>query len=158
MNEIALAPKLLAKKACNALIADASLDFQRWIVPVLAASIATGNLALAAAAISTAASTSIYKSMFSGLWVGGSSILTNSDFCFVPNALNVALHKELSIIRIPLESIESVKRKFGVLSGIIEIRTRLGVLKVRTMNATGFAGIIEDAIASQKKAIMLGNK
>lgn len=142
--------RILATKACNALIADAQVDFQRWVFPAATAGIATGNLSFAGAALVAGAVPGVFKRMLNGLWVGGTALLTESDFAFFPNKFNTLLHKELPSIKIPLHSIQSATRRFGFVSGIIEIETRSGVLKIRVFNAESFCALINDAVQQKK--------
>ena len=150
MNANLFSHRVIAKKACNALIEDAKVDINKWVVPTVAAGLVTGNLSFAGSAIIAGTVPSIYKRMFNGLWVGGSAILTDAEFVFVPNKLNAALHKEVLSLKIPLESIHSVEKKFGLVSGIIEIEAQQGILKLRVMNAKSFCNMINETRNSMK--------
>jgi hypothetical protein len=82
-----------------------------------------------------------------GLWVGGKAVLTDEGLGFAPNALNRAVHAEGGALRLdlPLGEIRSVTKRFGWVTGIIDIGTDGGTFSLRCYGAKAFAAQIAAA-------------
>ncbi|EFE0813749.1 hypothetical protein ACI51W_34400 (plasmid) [Pseudomonas marginalis] len=80
-----------------------------------------------------------------GLWVGGKAVLTTSTLNFAPNSMNQALHAtpENLEISISLTNISNVAVHRGLITDVIEIRTDVGILKIKCVKAKAFAAAIE---------------
>lgn len=80
-----------------------------------------------------------------GLWVGGKAVLTTSTLSFAPNSMNQALHAtpENLEISISLTNISNVAVHRGLSTDVIEIRTDVGILKIKCVKAKAFAAAIE---------------
>lgn len=74
-----------------------------------------------------------------GLWVGGTVTASSQELCFVPNAMNVALHVGLEQVRIPMADVRAVRREFGWLTGIVVVEHRSGEFRFRCFGASGVA-------------------
>jgi hypothetical protein len=74
-----------------------------------------------------------------GVWVGGRVILAPARLQFIPNALNVAVHKPLPDIDIPLTDIKRAYRRFGWITGIVVIEHTHGEFRFRCYGAAPFA-------------------
>ena len=122
------------RKFGNARVKDAEIEF----------------LVYAAAGVENAPSMMLvlgaFKKAYGGLWVGGAITLDDNTLTFRANMLNRAIHKDLSEISIPLKDITSVNKRFGVLTGIIDIETDAGTLAVRLYGAKKFADKINAAL------------
>lgn len=126
---------VIESKVCNAKITNASPSFGGYII----ASAAGG---LVGAAI-TGVVLKVFKSMTSGLWVGGRVYLTSSCLLFEPNKVNKFLHDDVGVVRIPVGEINTVEREFGFVTGIVRVCTEHGDFKFRCYGAREFADKIK---------------
>jgi hypothetical protein len=82
-----------------------------------------------------------------GLWVGGAVTLTRDRLSFGPNALNAAAHAGDVSRSVPLDRIADVRDRFGILTGIIDVRLDDGgVFTFRCFGASRFAKRIAAAV------------
>ena len=84
-----------------------------------------------------------------GMWVGGTVYLTSNTVEFHPNALNKIAHTgagDMSVI-VDLRDIETVTKRFGIGTQIIEIAAGGATLSVRCYNSQSFMDAIETARA-----------
>ena len=66
-----------------------------------------------------------------GLWVGGSIECSEGLLSFRANSLNEAFHKELEPVEIPTNRIQSIRREFGWVTGIVIVNHQDGVFRFR---------------------------
>ncbi len=71
-----------------------------------------------------------------GLWVGGKVEISLRAIHFMPNGMNVALHKGLSDVTIRREYVTAVRRQFGWLTGLVVVSWAGGVFRFRCFGAT----------------------
>ncbi len=86
-----------------------------------------------------------YKRRHKGLWVGGEVVLGRDGITFTPNALNRAIHERVQVITIPASNIISIRRRFGWLSGIVEVRHDSGLFEFRCFGAKALVERYVDA-------------
>jgi hypothetical protein len=80
-----------------------------------------------------------FKAAYGGLWVGGSVTVTSDALDFVPNSLNKAVHSNLQPVHIPLAAVRSVRRQFGIVTGIVVVELEGAEFRFRCFNARGVA-------------------
>ena len=115
----------LEQKVCNALIVDAVVNERKVRNPIT-----LGVLAC-------------FKAKAGGLWVGGTITLHDDILAFRPNAMNVELHEGDCAWQVPLRAIRSVEPRFGVGTGIVDLRTTDGTRTFRCFGAKSFAASIK---------------
>lgn len=133
----------LEAKACNALIVDAQPDFALY-------SAAAKILGLDPAKEVLEPIIKAFGAFYGGLWVGGVAKLTASQLSFTPNLVNKLLHKDDCAWSIPLEDIADLSLEFGVLTGIICVKTERGTAKLRCFGARGFLSRIAQRRETQQ--------
>jgi hypothetical protein len=79
---------------------------------------------------------------YNGLWVGGTISLYTDRLEFVPNDLNRSVHEPLVNVAVPLSAIASVARRFGVVTGIVDVVYGTECFTFRCFNAKRFTEII----------------
>ncbi len=131
--------EIIEKKVCNAKIEGATPNFTAYLV-----SFVSGGLG---GVIALGSVMGAFKKMIGGLWVGGNAYLTSKSIIFKPNKLNAGLHSNIDAIEIPLKSIIKLNKEFGMITGIININTDSGSLKIRCYNAYGFMEKINENIS-----------
>ena len=82
-----------------------------------------------------------------GLWVGGKVTINASGLTFTPNDMNAALHKGLETVHISLTDIRSARRRFGWLTGIVEVEHIEGFFKFRCFGAKQVAATLVAYVA-----------
>ncbi len=127
---------VIAKKAANALFKEARIS-------------SAADAFSAATGIGRPVTTVLaqFSAHYGGLWVGGNAVLTGKALRFAPNALNRLVHQngaELTL-DLPLSELKRVDRRFGFVSGIVDIETDSGSFSIRCFNAQGFAEKIRAA-------------
>jgi hypothetical protein len=132
------AQHIIGKRLCNALIRDAEPDFGAFFA-------IADLVGLGTAKNSVNAVSSLAKKLMGGLWVGGTTYLTKDSIVFRPNFLNRLVHKDDYSVRIPLGEIIDVKKRFGIGTQIIEIKTSKGTLSIRCYWPTSFIEMIDNA-------------
>lgn len=90
-----------------------------------------------------------YKQRHGGLWVGGTVTVTADAIDFVPNLLNKAVHTGLRSIHIPLDAVHSVRRVFGLVTGIVVVELEGAEFRFRCFNARGAAERIAGLLPQQ---------
>lgn len=92
-------------------------------------------------------SLAISRKLVGGIWVGGNTYLTPETISFQPNGLNRMFHRNMDDLRvvIPLADLAPVKRRFGVVTKIIDLTTDDMTLSIRCLNSARFADAIENA-------------
>ena len=131
----------IKSKAANLLVPKAEAN-----MAVYSRAMATAGLDPIQNAISTLAAKQTFegfRKFYGGLWVGGKVELLTSCLRFEPNAINNLVHKENYSLSIPLCEIDTLTPEFGVLSGIIVIKTRHGEVKIRCFRSKEFMRLIE---------------
>lgn len=88
-----------------------------------------------------------FREKHGGLWVGGKVSVNLRGVTFVPNAMNRALNKNLEDTFIPLEAIRSVRREFGVLTGIVVVEHAQGTFRFRCFGARQVAATMARQLA-----------
>lgn len=114
------------KKLCNAFVTDAEMVED---IPILNKKIVDA----ATVAVDR------YKKKHGGLWVGGTVLITDESVAFAPNGMNIAVHRDLCPVMIPRQNIESVRREFGWLTGIVVVTHKEGEFRFRCFGAKNFA-------------------
>jgi hypothetical protein len=89
-----------------------------------------------------------FRAIYGGLWVGGTATLNAVQLSFVPNAMNQLMHEADYSLSIPLRDIAHLQYEFGLLSGVIHLHTRGGLMKLRCFGARGFLSRIAAAAAA----------
>lgn len=88
--------------------------------------------------------------LMGGLWVGGTVTVSADALDWVPNIMNKALHDKLESVHIPLAEVRSVRRVFGILTGIVVVGLEDGgEFRFRCFNARGVAENLSDLLPSQ---------
>ena len=128
--------RVIGRKAANALFPRAELS--STLGKVLTVAGVDGPVKRTLAAFSLA---------HGGLWVGGRAELTDTALHFRPNRLNRVLHEqgEALVLDVPLADITAAQRRFGFISGIVDITTDSGCFSLRCFGARGLAAQIRDA-------------
>lgn len=124
------ADDLIAKKVVNALVADAEPEgfllkpsHLRWVLGA-------------------------FKSIYQGLWVGGTLYLRSSSIEFQPNPVNRLVHKGDTSRLILLNDVLDVKDRFGVATRIVDVTCRNApTLTFRCYGAKRFAEQIRAQLA-----------
>jgi len=93
------------------------------------------------------AETRTARRMFGGLWVGGEAVLTSTELRFSPNAMNEALHAKPETLSraIRLADVVNIQVRRGVITNIIDVRSRTETLTLRCFKAAAFASRIDGA-------------
>lgn len=121
---------IFIKKLCNAFITDAVISRRIG-----------GSVARNVGAIG---------GMMGGLWVGGTVTVNADALDWRPNIMNKALHENLQSVHIPLAEVLSVRRVFGVLTGIVVVELAGGVeFRFRCFNARAVAEHMSDLLPRQ---------
>jgi hypothetical protein len=85
-----------------------------------------------------------------GLWVGGTVTVSADALDWVPNIMNEALHDNLQTVHIPLAEVRSVRRVFGILTGIVVVELEDNCeFRFRCFNARGVAENLSDLLPRQ---------
>ena len=126
--------ELIAQKCANALIKDVTLNpTLNWLANYQ-------TLGLLAVTIG------LIRRMYGGLWVGGNILLYPDRLVFQPNLINRKAAASDGTIEIPLTSVSVVETKFGILSGIVEVRHGHDSFKFRCFGSKAFARTVSDAL------------
>jgi hypothetical protein len=121
---------IFIKKLCNAFITDAVV-----------------NRRLGGA---TVRNMEAIGSLMGGLWVGGTVTVSADSLDWVPNIMNKAVHANLEPVHIPLRDVRSVRRVFGIVTGIVVVELVDGAeFRFRCFNARGVAENMSDLLPSQ---------
>lgn len=132
---------IIGKRLSNALIKDAEPDFKVFLIADL--------VGLGAIKVPLTAELSLFKKFWGGLWVGGTTYLTEDAVTFRPNRMNRLIHKGDCSVTIPLREITDLKKRFGIVTQIIDIITSKGTLSIRCY---GSASFVEMIMAQMKDA------
>ena len=119
--------KIYISKLCNAFYPGAQVNFERLPTNSIDA-------------------VERFKRRHGGLWVGGRLVITNEEIQFTPNALNVAVHMNVTAMIIPLGFVNSVSWIFGFFTGIILIVSKKGEYRFRCFGAKGIVRKLESLI------------
>ncbi|KQV54517.1 MULTISPECIES: hypothetical protein [unclassified Duganella] len=85
-----------------------------------------------------------------GLWVGGIVTVSADALDWIPNIMNKAVHDDLQPVHIPLRDVRSVRRVFGILTGIVVVELEDGgEFRFRCFNARSVAENMSDLLPSQ---------
>jgi hypothetical protein len=76
------------------------------------------------------------RKKYGGLWVGGKVVAMPDGIRFTPNGMNRVLHVGLESTDIPLDTITSVHREFGWLTGIVVVKPAEGECRGATSGAS----------------------
>ena len=130
---------IIGKRLSNALIKDAEPDFGVFFD-------VADVVGLGAVKSTLTAELSVFKKLMGGLWVGGTTYLTEDAIKFRPNLINRLLHKGDCSVSIPLGEITDVKKRFGIVTQIIDIITTKGTLSIRCYGSGSFFEMINAQI------------
>ncbi|MBZ5735386.1 hypothetical protein K8Z61_12850 [Nocardioides sp. TRM66260-LWL] len=86
-----------------------------------------------------------------GLWVGGRLTLTDEVVRFAPNGLNRAFNTGALDLCLALAHVDEVTTRWGVLTGIVEVRSAESTLTFRCFGAARAARAVRDAVAEQRR-------
>lgn len=86
------------------------------------------------------------RSVFGGLWVGGTASLYETRLVFRPNRLNRAAHADDEAVEIALDSVADVRVRSGFLTDIIDVATEEEGLTIRCYGADRFARRIRSQV------------
>jgi hypothetical protein len=86
----------------------------------------------------------LLRSMFGGLWVGGTAQLYETKLVFRPNSLNRTAHADDATTEIELDLVTSVRVRGGLLTKIIDIAAGPDGLTIRCFGAEAFADRIRE--------------
>jgi hypothetical protein len=81
---------------------------------------------------------------FGGFLVGGSVGLSRDRLTLEPNMLLFSLPDEVGAVRLPLADITDLRRRFGVLSDVIVLKTNMRLRWPRCWGEKAFAGLIAE--------------
>jgi hypothetical protein len=137
---------IIGKRLSNALIKDAVADFELFFKVV-----GLKRLGLLAKPLLNA-QLSVFKKLMGGLWVGGTTYLTEDAVIFRPNRMNRLVHKGDCSVSIPLIEITDVKKRFGMVTQIIDITTSKGTLSVRCYRSSSFLEMIREQTQHDSKS------
>ena len=88
-----------------------------------------------------------FKKLQGGLWVGGRLHAGDDRLTFVPNALNAGAVDGATSVSIPFDRITGIHRRFGFLSGIVDVETQSGPThSFRTFGAEKLARILAERV------------
>jgi hypothetical protein len=65
--------------------------------------------------------------------------LTTHRIVFVPNAMNRAVHRNLETVVVDLKDVTEVSERFGLVTRIVEIKTRASTFAIRAYDVRAFA-------------------
>lgn len=126
---------VVVSKLANAFIADAQLS----------------KRADALTAPSTKLVLNWFKRTQGGMWVGGKVSLAADTLTFRPNAINRAVHENVSTVTIPLARVVRVSDRFGWITRIIDVSLDdRSVFMFRCFGARAFAEKISAAVQRQR--------
>ena len=86
------------------------------------------------------------RTRYGGIWVGGRVAISSEGISFTPNRLNEVFHMTLQPVRIAFADIRSVKREFGVLTGIVVVHHKQGEFRFRCFGATRVAAFLSEQL------------
>lgn len=92
----------------------------------------------------------VFRKGYGGLWVGGRVRVTARDLTFAPNALNAGVHSGDLEVRLPLGTIQEVRREFGVGTGIVVVEHGAGEFRFRCWGASGTADRLREIVAGAR--------
>jgi hypothetical protein len=141
-----MGPDALLTKAANCLVEDAQA--KEHLAGSVAGAIAGRQIGGAAERGVNRAITR-RKAKDGGLWVGGRLVLTSSHLTFAPNAVNRAVHEQLSEASLELSAIRSVALLPGLITKIIYVETDDQSVKFRCFGAGSVAERVREAVRSQ---------
>lgn len=136
---------VIEKKRCNFLIPDAKADLALYSAGAKAAGLEPQEKMLTAVLEG-------FRSIYGGLWVGGTAFLSAQHLAFTPNAMNQLMHKADYSLSIPLADITDLAYESGFVTGIIRITTKRGVMKLRCFGAKAFLSRIDYACSKTRNA------
>ena len=115
---------LIEKKLCNAFIQDAQVSYGYGFIlsKLKAKNVLT-----------------VIKYLLGGLWVGGNVFLYEDAIAFRPNIANKLAHKGDVSWEYPLTEIEDVFVSFGIVTQIVNLRTKYSLIRIRCYGANKFA-------------------
>lgn len=140
-----MTPDVLLTKAVNWLVEDAQA--KEHLAGAVAGAITKSRIARAVDRGVNRAITR-RKAEEGGLWVGGRLVLTDSHLTFTPNAVNRAVHQELSEVSVELNTIRSVTVLPGLITKIIQVETDDRLVKFRCYGAASVAQRVLEAARS----------
>jgi hypothetical protein len=117
------------------LIENAKPNFNFYLISFFSSG---GGVVGAVGAVAMGALMGSFKKMLRGLWVGGTTYLTEEKIIFAPNELNKMLQSNIDRLEIPLSDIVSVSKESGFITNIIRIDTKNGTLKLRCFGSSEF--------------------
>jgi len=128
-------PRIIGERPSNALIKDAK---------------AGPGLTLSETVV-----VSVAGKLIGGLWVGGTTYLTENAVTFQPNELNISLHEGDCSVSVALRDVTGIRQRFGFISQIIDVRTTNKVLTFRCFGARSFVEMIKAQVARSRRVLPL---
>ncbi|WP_459855463.1 hypothetical protein [Dongia sp. agr-C8] len=86
------------------------------------------------------------RKFYGGLWVGGRLSLFPDRLEFSANDLNRRMTEGVLDLTIPLDSIRAVQRRFGIVTGIIDVITDTGPNSFRCYGAARFTEMLRSCL------------
>jgi len=133
--------KILGKRVSNALIKDAEPDFEALFIVADVAEL-VGLEGVPPIKNSIKLTMSLSRKLMGGLWVGGTTYLTEDALVFRPNWLNRHIHKGDCSVSIPLTDLAEVVKVPGIFTQIIDAKTAKGTLRFRCYHRDLFYDLI----------------
>jgi hypothetical protein len=127
--------RILEKRVSNALIKDAVPDFEILFI-------VADMVGLEEIKNPLKLTMAVTKKMMGGLWVGGTTYLTEDALVFRPNWANRFFHEGDCSVSIPLTDIVEVTKVPGLVTQIIDAKTAKGTLRFRCYRRDSFYDLI----------------
>lgn len=139
---LAMTPEVLLTKAVNWLVEDAQA--KEHLAGAVAGAITKSRIA---GAVDRGVNRAITrrKAKEGGLWVGGRLVLTDTRLTFTPNAVNRAVHQQLSEVSVELNTIRSVTVLPALITKIIRVEADDRSVRFRCFGADAVAQQILEA-------------
>lgn len=93
------------------------------------------------------------RTRYGGIWVGGRVAISSEGISFTPNRLNEMFHAALRPVHIAFADIRSVKREFGVLTGIVVVQHKQGEFRFRCFGATRIAAFLSEQFEMSRSSL-----
>ena len=95
----------------------------------------------------------MYRRMNGGDWIGGCISLYRDRFIFEPGFLNREVLENAPTMEIPLATITSVTPRFGLVTGIVEVKYRDKILRIRCFSSKLFARALQAAVEQRQATV-----
>ena len=86
------------------------------------------------------------RTKYGGVWAGGRIAISSEGISFTPNRFNEIFHLVLRPVRTAFADIRSVRREFGVLTGVVVVQHKQGEFRFRCFGATRIAAFLSEQL------------